>query len=236
MAPLSTLSNWEAEFDIWAPDLFVVTYMGGQDVRNNIQSCALFCSEELSENLNHDKRRKTQNEVQECKEPFLKEMSVSQTKHAKTKNSRKSAPGSLQVPKHIEDDQKRVHSTRKKSLDVAKLFNDLSDSEEDISTQSMKKRTSTRKRKRKAKGVESDESDFSFQGNAHNMSTNEYSGDSISEGSKRSNTKSRPVSRKAQLTENESGTSIAIQALEKGRKIKADVVVTSYELIMQVNI
>ena len=32
-APLSTLINWEREFEIWAPDMYVVTYVGGKDSR-----------------------------------------------------------------------------------------------------------------------------------------------------------------------------------------------------------
>ncbi|CAG7832256.1 unnamed protein product [Allacma fusca] len=32
-APLSTLLNWEREFEAWAPELYVVTYTGDQDTR-----------------------------------------------------------------------------------------------------------------------------------------------------------------------------------------------------------
>jgi SNF2 family DNA or RNA helicase len=32
-APLSTVPNWEREFEMWAPDLYVVTYIGGKDNR-----------------------------------------------------------------------------------------------------------------------------------------------------------------------------------------------------------
>ena len=32
-APLSTIVNWEREFELWAPDLYVVTYMGDKDAR-----------------------------------------------------------------------------------------------------------------------------------------------------------------------------------------------------------
>lgn len=35
-APLSTVPNWEREFSIWAPDLYVVTYIGTKDNRNII--------------------------------------------------------------------------------------------------------------------------------------------------------------------------------------------------------
>ena len=32
-APLSTIINWEREFELWAPDLYVVTYVGDKDSR-----------------------------------------------------------------------------------------------------------------------------------------------------------------------------------------------------------
>ena len=32
-APLSTIVNWEREFEFWAPDLYVVTYNGDKDNR-----------------------------------------------------------------------------------------------------------------------------------------------------------------------------------------------------------
>jgi chromodomain-helicase-DNA-binding protein 4 len=32
-APLSTVANWEREFEFWAPDMYVVTYLGGGDNR-----------------------------------------------------------------------------------------------------------------------------------------------------------------------------------------------------------
>ena len=32
-APLSTIVNWEREFEFWAPDMYVVTYMGDKDAR-----------------------------------------------------------------------------------------------------------------------------------------------------------------------------------------------------------
>lgn len=32
-APLSTLVNWEREFEFWAPDMYVVTYTGNRDNR-----------------------------------------------------------------------------------------------------------------------------------------------------------------------------------------------------------
>lgn len=32
-APLSTIINWEREFEFWAPELYVVTYIGDKDSR-----------------------------------------------------------------------------------------------------------------------------------------------------------------------------------------------------------
>lgn len=32
-APLSTVANWEREFEFWAPELYVVTYLGQKDNR-----------------------------------------------------------------------------------------------------------------------------------------------------------------------------------------------------------
>ncbi len=32
-APLSTIINWEREFEFWAPELYVVTYVGDKDSR-----------------------------------------------------------------------------------------------------------------------------------------------------------------------------------------------------------
>lgn len=32
-APLSTITNWEREFNFWAPELYVVTYVGGKENR-----------------------------------------------------------------------------------------------------------------------------------------------------------------------------------------------------------
>ena len=32
-APLSTIINWEREFEFWAPDLYVITYIGDKDSR-----------------------------------------------------------------------------------------------------------------------------------------------------------------------------------------------------------
>ncbi len=32
-APLSTIANWEREFEFWAPDMYVVTYVGGKENR-----------------------------------------------------------------------------------------------------------------------------------------------------------------------------------------------------------
>ncbi|XP_043540397.1 chromodomain-helicase-DNA-binding protein 5-like, partial [Chiloscyllium plagiosum] len=32
-APLSTIINWEREFELWGPDMYVVTYTGDKDSR-----------------------------------------------------------------------------------------------------------------------------------------------------------------------------------------------------------
>lgn len=32
-APLSTIINWEREFETWAPDFYVITYVGDKDSR-----------------------------------------------------------------------------------------------------------------------------------------------------------------------------------------------------------
>jgi chromodomain-helicase-DNA-binding protein 4 len=36
-APLSTIINWEREFETWAPDFYVVTYIGDKDSRTIIR-------------------------------------------------------------------------------------------------------------------------------------------------------------------------------------------------------
>jgi len=36
-APLSTIINWEREFEFWAPDFYVVTYCGDKDSRQVIR-------------------------------------------------------------------------------------------------------------------------------------------------------------------------------------------------------
>ena len=36
-APLSTIVNWEREFEFWAPDMYVVTYVGDKDSRTVIR-------------------------------------------------------------------------------------------------------------------------------------------------------------------------------------------------------
>ncbi|XP_052102889.1 chromodomain-helicase-DNA-binding protein Mi-2 homolog isoform X6 [Mytilus californianus] len=36
-APLSTIINWEREFEFWAPDMYVVTYIGDKDCRSVIR-------------------------------------------------------------------------------------------------------------------------------------------------------------------------------------------------------
>lgn len=35
--PLSTLINWEREFELWAPDFYVVSYVGDKDSRSVIR-------------------------------------------------------------------------------------------------------------------------------------------------------------------------------------------------------
>lgn len=42
-APLSTIINWEREFELWAPDFYVVTYVGDKDSRAVIRYICL-CS------------------------------------------------------------------------------------------------------------------------------------------------------------------------------------------------
>ena len=37
-APLSTIINWEREFEFWAPDFYVITYVGDKDSRAVIRS------------------------------------------------------------------------------------------------------------------------------------------------------------------------------------------------------
>ncbi|CAH1776247.1 unnamed protein product, partial [Owenia fusiformis] len=36
-APLSTIINWEREFELWAPDMYVITYVGDKDSRSVIR-------------------------------------------------------------------------------------------------------------------------------------------------------------------------------------------------------
>ena len=36
-APLSTIINWEREFEFWAPDMYVVTYAGDKAARATIR-------------------------------------------------------------------------------------------------------------------------------------------------------------------------------------------------------
>lgn len=36
-APLSTIVNWEREFEFWAPDMYVVSYSGNRDNRQVIR-------------------------------------------------------------------------------------------------------------------------------------------------------------------------------------------------------
>jgi len=32
-APLTTVPNWEREFELWAPEMYVLTYIGGKENR-----------------------------------------------------------------------------------------------------------------------------------------------------------------------------------------------------------
>ena len=41
-APLSTIINWEREFEFWAPDLYVVTYVGDKDSRAVIRYVKMY--------------------------------------------------------------------------------------------------------------------------------------------------------------------------------------------------
>lgn len=45
-APLSTLVNWEREFEFWAPDMYVVTYSGNRDNRAVIRNWEMSFDEE----------------------------------------------------------------------------------------------------------------------------------------------------------------------------------------------
>jgi len=40
-APLSTVTNWEREFEFWAPELYVVTYLGAKENRVVIRYISL---------------------------------------------------------------------------------------------------------------------------------------------------------------------------------------------------
>ena len=42
-APLSTIVNWEREFEFWAPDLYVVTYNGYKENRAAIRCGGRVC-------------------------------------------------------------------------------------------------------------------------------------------------------------------------------------------------
>ena len=41
-APLSTIINWEREFEFWAPDFYVVTYVGDKESRGVIRFVSLY--------------------------------------------------------------------------------------------------------------------------------------------------------------------------------------------------
>ena len=52
-APLSTIVNWEREFEFWAPDLYVVTYNGDKDNRATIRCAAVNDMMHFSHVINH---------------------------------------------------------------------------------------------------------------------------------------------------------------------------------------
>ncbi|XP_063720440.1 chromodomain-helicase-DNA-binding protein 4-like isoform X2 [Symsagittifera roscoffensis] len=56
-APLSTIINWEREFEFWAPEFYVITYVGGKDAR------AIIRDNELT--LDEDKVNKQQLRIKE---------------------------------------------------------------------------------------------------------------------------------------------------------------------------
>ena len=45
-APLSTIINWEREFEFWAPEFYVITYVGGKDARAIIRDNELTLDED----------------------------------------------------------------------------------------------------------------------------------------------------------------------------------------------
>ena len=48
-APLSTIINWEREFEYWAPDFYVITYVGDKDSRAVIRYFVTLFSVYLSD-------------------------------------------------------------------------------------------------------------------------------------------------------------------------------------------
>jgi SNF2 family DNA or RNA helicase len=46
-APLSTILNWEREFEIWAPDFYVITYCGKKEAREATRKYELTMKGEL---------------------------------------------------------------------------------------------------------------------------------------------------------------------------------------------
>lgn len=46
--PLSTLINWEREFELWAPDFYVVTYIGDKDSRAALRENELTFQEDAA--------------------------------------------------------------------------------------------------------------------------------------------------------------------------------------------
>lgn len=45
IAPLSTLTNWERELSMWAPEFYVVTYAGGHDARENLRKYEFYSAD-----------------------------------------------------------------------------------------------------------------------------------------------------------------------------------------------
>lgn len=57
-APLSTIINWEREFELWAPDFYVVTYIGDKDSRAVIREHEFSFDEKAVRNPNKACRMK----------------------------------------------------------------------------------------------------------------------------------------------------------------------------------
>ncbi|XP_075745511.1 chromodomain-helicase-DNA-binding protein Mi-2 homolog isoform X3 [Rhipicephalus microplus] len=62
-APLSTIINWEREFEVWAPDFYVVTYIGDKDSRAVIREHEFSFDEKAVRNPNKACRMKKDSAV-----------------------------------------------------------------------------------------------------------------------------------------------------------------------------